>query len=173
MWYGRFLGAVTALLMRLASWIVFFRFAWAGASLCFGCMVFGAGAEFFSKMFNRDKPAETSLDGQGHQMELGASAKPDTAGREEENPVSNSERLFGLARGQSEEETLRDENKKLTALVSDLQARVYEPATDPAHDDSCLIRTAAVMEYIGQTVFACYLATYYDELNQLSLKYEL
>ena len=132
-------------------------------------MVFGAGAELFSKMFNPVKPAEaSSLD--GHQME--ASAKGDTVDREEENPVSNSERLFGMARGQSEEETLRNENKKLKALVRDLQARVYEPANDPAHDDSCLIRTAAVMEYIGQTVFACYLATYYDELNQLSLKYE-
>ena len=63
---------------------------------------------------------------------------------------------------------------ELEVLAAERVSRLeYDPSKDPAHADDWCIRSAAITEYIGQMMFVAFMMSYYDELDRLSISYNL
>ena len=57
-------------------------------------------------------------------------------------------------------------------LVHELQAQLdslYDPTEDLAHKDTWLVRCGAMIEYSAQVMFALFLSSFYEELDQLQI----
>lgn len=72
----------------------------------------------------------------------------------------------------TEVKALKTQLVQSNCLVHELQAQLdslYDPTEDPAHEDTWLVRCGAIIEYSAQVMFAVFLASFYEELDQLQI----